>query len=88
LAKIEVVIAMGTQVGIKGVDLAPEACERVSAIRNLINSHSGVNLYADGGIRAHTVPKLRNAGVDAVVPGSLLFKSPDMQRVYKWLKGL
>src|SRR4051795_1570368 len=28
LAQVDAVIAMGTQVGVKGVDLAPEACER------------------------------------------------------------
>ena len=79
---------MGTQVGIKGVDLAPEACQRLAAIRNLIDEHPQVQLYADGGIREHTVPKLREAGADAVVPGSLLFNSPNKQRVYEWLKAL
>jgi ribulose-phosphate 3-epimerase len=88
LAKVEVVIAMGTQIGIKGVELAPEACERVIAIRDLIDKHSIAKLYADGGIRKHTVQKLRDAGADAVVPGSLLFDAPDRKRVYEWLKAL
>jgi ribulose-phosphate 3-epimerase len=88
LAQVQVVIAMGTQVGIKGADLAPEACERVAAIRNLMDEQPGAKLYADGGIREKTVPKLRQAGADAVVPGSLLFNSPDRQRVYEWLKAL
>jgi ribulose-phosphate 3-epimerase len=88
LGQVDVVIAMGTRVGIKGADLAPEACERVAVIRKIINERPSVKLYADGGIREHTVPKLRQAGADAVVPGSLLFNSPDRQRVYEWLKGL
>jgi ribulose-phosphate 3-epimerase len=88
LGQVEVVIAMGTQVGIKGVDLAPEACERVAAIRKIIDERRSVKLYADGGIRKHTVPKLRKAGADAVVPGSLLFNSPDRKRVHQWLKSL
>jgi ribulose-phosphate 3-epimerase len=88
LANIEAVIAMGTQVGVKGVDLAPEACERLNAIRQLLDKHPQVKLYADGGIREHTVPKLREAGADAVVPGSLLFNSPNKPRVYQWLKAL
>lgn len=88
LARVEAVIAMGTQVGIKGVDLAPEACQRLRAIRNLVSPHPYVQLYADGGIREHTVPELRDAGADAVVVGSLLFNSPDRARVYKWLKAL
>ena len=88
LGQVEVVIAMGTQVGIKGADLAPEACERVAEIRNMIDERPSVKLYADGGIREHTVPKLREAGGDAVVPGSLLFNSPDRKRVHQWLKSL
>lgn len=88
LAQAEAVIAMGTQVGVKGVDLAPEAYQRLRAIRNLINQHPHVQLYADGGIREHTVPQLRDAGADAVVPGSLLFNSPDKLRLHRWLKAL
>ena len=88
LGQVDVVIAMGTQVGIKGADLAPEACERVADIRKMIDERPSVKLYADGGIREHTVPKLREAGADAVVPGSLLFNSPDKKRVHQWLKSL
>ena len=88
LDEIELVVAMGTGVGIKGADLAPEACERVTGIRKIIDERPPVKLYADGGIREHTVPKLRKAGAEAVVPGSLLFNSPDTQRVYEWLKTL
>jgi ribulose-phosphate 3-epimerase len=88
LGQVDVVIAMGTHVGIKGADLAREACERVAAIRNIINERPSLKLYADGGIREHTVPKLRKAGADAVVPGSLLFNSPDRKRIHQWLKSL
>jgi ribulose-phosphate 3-epimerase len=88
LGRADAVIAMGTKVGVKGVDLAPEACQRLRAIRDLIKEHPQVQLYADGGIREHTVPKLREAGADAVVPGSLLFKSPDRPSVHEWLKAL
>jgi ribulose-phosphate 3-epimerase len=88
LAKAEVIIAMGTKVGIKVADLAPEACERLHAIRNLMDKYPQTKLYADGGIREHTVPKLREAGANAVVPGSLLFDSPDRGRIHQWLKTL
>jgi ribulose-phosphate 3-epimerase len=89
LAQVEAVVAMGTQVGVKGADLAREACPRLRAIRDLIDQHyPKVQLYADGGIRERTVPQLRDAGADAVVPGSLLFNSPDRSCVYRWLKAL
>jgi ribulose-phosphate 3-epimerase len=88
LAHAEAIVAMGTPVGVKGVDLAPEATDRLRAIHDLISPHPQLQLFADGGIREHTVLALRDAGSDAVVPGSLLFNSPDGRRVYEWLKAL
>jgi len=82
----DAVLALGTQVGIKGVDLAPQACDRLRTIRSLISPHPHLRLYADGGIREHTVAQLRAAGADAIVPGSLIFNAPDRARVYEWLK--
>ncbi len=88
LPRVDAIVALGTQVGIKGVDVAPEAYPRLEAIRNLLTRHPQVQLFADGGIREHTVPKLRHAGADAIVPGSLLFNAQNRARVYEWLKAL
>jgi ribulose-phosphate 3-epimerase len=37
----------------------------------------GPTIVVDGGIRPHTVKSLADAGADGVVPGSLVFASPD-----------
>lgn len=80
------VISMGTHIGVKGVDLAPEACDRLRAMRRLLGPD--VQLYADGGIRRDSVPRLREAGADAIVPGSLIFQADDPAATYRWLKSL
>jgi ribulose-phosphate 3-epimerase len=49
---------------------------------------SAVRLIADGGIRSHTVPDLRRAGADVVVPGSLVFQSQNLEETFKWLRSL
>lgn len=85
---VDQVISLGTHIGIKGADLAPEACDRLRAIRRLFNRAPETKLYADGGIRRHSVPLLREAGADAIVPGSLIFQSADKEGVYRWLKSL
>lgn len=85
---VDQVISLGTHIGIKGADLAPEACDRLRAIRRLFGGAPGTKLYADGGIRRHSVPLLREAGADAIVPGSLIFQAEDQQAVYRWLKSL
>lgn len=88
LPRVDAVVALGTEVGIKGVEVAPEAYSRQAEIRGLLSEHPQVRLYADGGIREHTVARYREAGADAIVPGSLLFQAHDRARVSEWIKAL
>jgi len=88
VGKVDHVISMGTHLGVKGADLAPEACDRIRAIRRLFDGKSEMKIYADGGIRRHSVPRLREAGADAIVPGSLIFQAEDKEATQRWLKSL
>jgi ribulose-phosphate 3-epimerase len=89
LESVEVIILLGTQVGVKGCDLAPQACDRLREARALLRDRgrSNIRLVADGGIRTHTVPALRAAGADAIVPGSLVFQSQDLAATFRWIRG-
>jgi len=89
LDSIELIIMLGTQVGVKGCDLAPQACDRLREARALLREHAGkpVRLVADGGIRGHTVGALHAAGAEAIVPGSLVFQSRDLEATFGWLRG-
>lgn len=89
LDAVEVVILLGTEVGVKGRGLAPQACDRLREARGLLREHAKGNarLVADGGIRAHTLSELRAAGADAIVPGSLVFQSADLNSMFCWLRG-
>lgn len=83
LELVDRVLVMGTEIGVKGVGLAPEALERVRALRPLCDaSPRRPELFVDGGIREHTVPELARAGADGVAPGSLVFGRAD------WLAGV
>ncbi len=83
LERVDRILVMGTAIGVKGADLAPEVCPRVAQIRAARDeSHRRPELVVDGGIRAHTVPRLAEAGADGVVPGSLVFGRVD------WLAGV
>jgi ribulose-phosphate 3-epimerase len=88
LDSVELVILLGTEVGVKGCDLAPTAYDRLREARALLREHAKhkVRLVADGAIRTHTVPQLRAAGADAIVPGSLVFQSQDLQATFGWLR--
>jgi ribulose-phosphate 3-epimerase len=88
LDAVEVIILLGTQVGVKGCDLAPQACDRLHEARCLLEEQAkrSVRLVADGGIRAHTVDALHAAGADAIVPGSLVFQSTDLEATFGRLR--
>ena len=86
LDSVELIILLGTAVGVKGCDLAPTACDRLREARALLGGRR-VRLVADGGIRRHTVPRLHAAGANAVVPGSLVFQSTDLTSTFAWLRG-
>jgi ribulose-phosphate 3-epimerase len=91
LEMLDLVVMMGTLIGVKGVDPSPYAYQRLQRMRALIASaglQEQVKLVADGGIRHHTVPELRRAGADAVVAGSLVYKSADLAGTFAWLHGL
>ena len=88
LDSIQVLILLGTQVGVKGCDLDSRAYDRLSEARAVIREHGGgnVRLVADGAIRTHTVLQLHAAGAQAIVPGSLVFRSADLAATFAWLR--
>jgi ribulose-phosphate 3-epimerase len=91
LDMIDLVLLMGTPMGIKGQGLSPLAASRIREMHRLLIEHGlegKIKIEADGGIRTHTVPALRSAGADLVVAGSLVFKSEDLAQTFAWLRDL
>jgi ribulose-phosphate 3-epimerase len=88
---VDLVLLMGTPLGVKGQGLAPQAVGRIQALRQLIESQDyaeQVKIFADGGIRQSTVPALRAAGANAIIPGSLVFSSADAGETLRWMHSL
>lgn len=89
LASIDALLLLGTEVGVKGRDLHPDACTRLTEASEAIRSHGGrVRLVADGAIRVQTVPLLRHAGAAVIVPGSLAFQSEEVAATAQWIHSL
>jgi ribulose-phosphate 3-epimerase len=89
LDHIDALLLLGTVPGVKGQDLAPEACDRLASAASMLGERRArVRLIADGGIRSHTVSLLRRAGADVVVPGSLVFQSQKLVETFSWLRAL
>ncbi len=91
LEKLDFLTLLGTAIGVKGQGLDPTATARLTEARSLVaaaNLPKRLVVAADGGIREHTVPVLREAGAETVVLGSLAFGAPDLAERMAWLAGM
>ena len=85
---LDVITIVGTAMGIKGASMDASVPDKIKRAREII-SQRGLRtvVEADGGIRRETVPLMVAAGVDFIVPGSLMFKE-DPATMRQWLAGL
>jgi ribulose-phosphate 3-epimerase len=86
--QLDVLTVVGTAMGIKGAPMDAGVPDKIRRARRLI-AQRGLStlIQADGGIRRETVPLLAAAGVDYIVPGSLMFKE-DPPAMRQWLSTL
>jgi ribulose-phosphate 3-epimerase len=85
---IQFITLLGTSIGVKGKGLHEDALDRLKEARELVRQADvahRVIVVADGGIRHETVPKLRAAGAEGVVLGSLAFGDSDLASRMRWL---
>ncbi len=86
---VDRVLVLGTAIGVKGVGLDPATpgrVQRLVAARDRATDRPLV--VVDGGIRAHTVRALADAGADGVVPGSLVFDADDQRRAVQQIQAM
>ena len=91
LELVDLVLMMGTPMGVKGVEPSGLAFDRLRRMKRCVQEAGfgdRIKVAADGGIRTHTVPELRRAGADIVIAGSLVFKSAILMDTFGWLHGL
>jgi ribulose-phosphate 3-epimerase len=85
---LDVLTLVGTAMGIKGASMDASVPGKIRQAREII-ARRGLRtvIEADGGIRRETVPLMAAAGVDFIVPGSLMFKE-DPAAMRQWLASL
>lgn len=91
VTRLNFLTLLGTAIGVKGQGLDERAGDRLREAKQLIDSSGATHrivLAADGGIREHTVPLLRQAGAETVVLGSLAFNAPSLEERMAWLHAL
>ncbi len=90
-SRLSFVTLLGTAIGVKGQSLNEQAGVRLQQAQQIIADCGATHrivLAADGGIREHTVPLLRQSGAETVVLGSLAFNAPSLEERMAWLRAL
>ncbi len=85
---LDVLCIVGTAMGIKGASMDAGIPDKIRRAKSIIKQRGlATEVEADGGIRRETVPLLKAAGADYIVPGSLMFKE-DPPQMRQWLASL
>lgn len=84
---VDLVLLMSVNPGFGGQKFIPDTLNKVGRLRKLIDetgSHALIEI--DGGVNAQTGKALVEAGADALVAGSFVFKSEDPEAAIRQLK--
>jgi ribulose-phosphate 3-epimerase len=74
----DLVLVLSVNPGFSGQAFMPETVSKVAQIRKKLDEiHSSVYLEVDGGISAETLPAMKDAGADAFVAATAIFKHPE-----------
>lgn len=89
IGDVEMVLLMSVNPGFGGQKFIENTISKVRALRQMIErKHPGVLIEVDGGVQDETAPRLVEAGVDVLVSGSYVFKSPMPEQTIHQLRML
>ena len=85
----DMVLLMSVNPGFGGQKFITNTLKKARQLRQLIaNSGSSALIEVDGGVQGETAPMLVEAGVDVLVSGSYVFKSPTPEETIRSLRAL
>jgi ribulose-phosphate 3-epimerase len=76
LDKLDLILVMTVNPGFGGQEFIPAQCDKIRRIAQMIADRP-IDLEVDGGVNAHTVHLVAEAGANAIVAGSGVFKGGD-----------
>lgn len=86
---VDMVLLMSVNPGFGGQKFIENTIRKVKRLRKMIDEHDCKTLIeVDGGVQSETAPRLVEAGVDVLVSGSYIFKSPTPEAVIQELRTL
>lgn len=87
LKDVDLVLVMSVEPGFGGQSFMPNALDKISYLRQVIDENKyNCLIEVDGGVNAETGKLCVNAGADILVAGSYIFKSEDIEGRVKSLR--
>ncbi|NIM20744.1 MAG: ribulose-phosphate 3-epimerase [Candidatus Latescibacteria bacterium] len=88
LDKIDLLLLMSVFPGFGGQEFVDTVLEKISTARDFREKEGfGFAIQVDGGINPDTAKRVRDAGVDIIVAGTAIFRSPDYARAIVDIRG-
>lgn len=88
LADLDMVLIMSVNPGFGGQKFIPQTYAKIRALKAMINKlDQDVLIEVDGGVNLENAPLLVEAGANALVAGSTVYKSNDPKETIRALKG-
>ena len=89
ICDVDMVLLMSVNPGFGGQKFIENTIAKVKRLRQLVaDSGSKALIEVDGGVQGETAPRLVEAGVDVLVSGSYVFKSPTPEETIHNLRSL
>ena len=89
IGQVDMVLLMSVNPGFGGQTFIENSIVKVKRLRKMIDdSGSKALIEVDGGVQGDTAPRLVAAGVDVLVSGSYVFKSPTPEQTIHDLRAL
>lgn len=87
LGKLDFVLLMSVNPGFGGQQFIPEALQKITAARKLLDkSDRFIHLAVDGGVKLDNIQEIARAGADIFVIGSALFANHDYPATIRALR--
>ena len=89
ICDVDMVLLMSVNPGFGGQKFIENTLKKTRQLRQLIDERSSNALIeVDGGVQGETAPRLVEVGVDVLVSGSYVFKSPTPEETIRQLRAL
>lgn len=89
LEEVDMYLVMSVVPGWGGQKFIPESLQKIQSLREFCikNGRGELDIEVDGGITEENVRDVISAGANVIVAGSTVFRSPDMKKTIRTLRG-